>query len=213
MIKNTNYSYDYSQPEDYRFSLDSVFLAQKVAESLKSEPHPESLQVLDLCSGCGVVGLELHFHLKALRKIDFLEVQEIYRPHFDFNIEQARMPESEFNFLHMNYADLIDTKYREKYDVIVSNPPYFFLGEGLLSPNNDFKNRCRFFIDSDFHNLIQATLFALKPKGRAFVLARPGSHHGRDLLEEIKRLSVGLARVQVMDEVRGTNIIELIKES
>lgn len=212
MIKNTHYSYDYYQPEDYRFSLDSVFLAQKVAESLKSAAHPEDLRVLDLCSGCGVVGLELHFHLPALRKIDFLEVQEVYLPFFEKNVEQAKKPDSEFNFLHMNYADLIDNDHREKYDVIVSNPPYFFQGEGLLSPNNDFKNRCRFFIDSDFHNLIQATLFVLKPKGRAFILARPGSHHGRDLLEEIKKLSVGFARVQIMDEVRGTNIIELIKE-
>lgn len=213
MTKNLQYSYEYSQPKGYRFSLDSVFLAQKVAEKLKFSPDLEKMNVLDLCSGCGVVGLELHFHLNTLRNIDFLEIQEIYRPHFETNALQAKRLKSEFHFLQMNYKDLLSQQHREKYDVIVSNPPYFFQGEGLLSPNNDFKNRCRFFIDSDFHNLIQATLFVLKPKGRAFILARSGSHHGRDLLEEIKKLSVGLARVQVMDEVRGTNIIELIKES
>ena len=107
----------------------------------------------------------------------------------------------------------MNQNYREKYDVIVSNPPYFFQGEGLLSPNNDFKNRCRFFIDSDFYNLIKATIFTLKPHGRAFILARPGTHHGRNLINEIKKFSLGLARVQILDEVRGTNIVELIKES
>ncbi len=212
MTKTTLYTYDYSQPEDYRFSLDSVLLAKKVAETLKMSPHPEKMHILDLCSGCGVVGLELNFHLKTLNKIDFLEVQEVYKSHFDKNVDQARSLNSEFHFLNMNYTELISDQYFEKYDVIVSNPPYFFLGEGLLSPNNDFKNRCRFFIDSDFYNLIKAILYALKPNGRSFLLARPGTHHGRNLLEEIKKHSIGLARVQVMDKVRGTDIIELIKE-
>ena len=94
--------------------------------------------------------------------------------------------------------------------MIISNPPYFFLGEGLLSPN-EFKNRCRFFIDSDFNNLIKAVLFSLKPGGRAYLLVRPGSHHGRNLFDEIKDLSLGFADVQILDEVRGTNIVELVK--
>ena len=212
MIKNTHYSYDYKQPEDYRFSLDSVFLAQKVAENLKKDSQlPEEFRTLDLCSGCGVVGLELQFHLRELKKIDFVEVQEVYRSYFEMNVEQAKSTGTEFNFLPMNYQDLIHQDFKEKYDVVVSNPPYFFPGEGLYSPN-EFKNRCRFFIDSDFHNLIKATLFVLKPKGSAYLLVRPGSHHGRDLFEEIKKLSVGLSSVEILDEVRGTNIVQLIKK-
>lgn len=212
MIKNTHYSYDYSQPEDYRFSLDSVFLAQKVAQKLQNHPSPEDLQVLDLCAGCGVVGLELNFHHRSLQKIDFLEVQETYLPHFELNKKQAETPESKFRFLNMNYAHLFEERFKENYDLIVSNPPYFFLGEGLLSPN-EFKNRCRFFIDSDFAHLIKATLFALKPQGRAYLLVRPGSHHGRNLFDEIKDLALGFASVEILDEVRGTNVVELVKNS
>ncbi len=211
MSKNTLYSYNYHQPEDYRFSLDSVFLAQKVAGVLMSHENPSNLRVLDLCSGCGVIGLELNFHLKSINKIDFLEVQEVYRPYFEKNVEQAQSKDSEFNFLNMNYAELLNSEHQEKYDVIVSNPPYFFIGEGLLSPN-EFKNRCRFFIDSDFKKLIAATIFSLKPNGKAFMLVRPGSHHGRSLHDEIKTLSVGMARVEILDEVRGTNVVMLTKE-
>lgn len=212
MSKNTFYSYNYHQPEDYRFSLDSVFLAQKVADVLKTHHALHQLQVLDLCSGCGVIGLELNFHLPVINKIDFVEVQEVYLPYFKKNIEQAKTTDSEFHFLNINYADLIQDAYKEKYDVIVSNPPYFFKGEGLLSPN-EFKNRCRFFLDSDFKKLIAATLYTLRPDGRAYLLVRPGTHHGRNLQDEIKKLSAGLARVQILDEVRGTNIVELIKKS
>ena len=188
MSKNTLYSYNYHQPEDYRFSLDSVFLAQKVAGVLKNHPDQANLRVLDLCSGCGVIGLELNFHLKTLNKIDFLEIQDVYRPYFDKNVLQAQSADSDFNFLNMNYESLLDSPYKDKYDVIVSNPPYFFIGEGFLSPN-EFKNRCRFFIDSDFKKLIASVIFALKPLGQAFLLVRPGSHHGRSLHEEIIKLS------------------------
>lgn len=212
MIKNSHYSYDYHQPEDYRFSLDSVFLAQKVAAVIKDHSNLENLKVLDLCAGCGVVGLELHFHAPALKKIDFLEVQELYRDYFDQNCEQAKNDHTEFKFLSMNYADLLTPEFENNYDVIISNPPYFFLGEGLLSPN-EFKNRCRFFIDSNFQKLIQSTIHVLAPEGRAFLLMRPGSHHGRNLIEEIKKLCANLASVQIIDEVRGTDIVMLTKKS
>jgi tRNA1Val (adenine37-N6)-methyltransferase len=212
MIKNSHYSYDYHQPEDYRFSLDSVFLAQKVAAYLKDHSNLENLKVLDLCAGCGVVGLELHFHSPTLKKIDFLEVQPLYREYFDKNCEQAKSINSEFHFLEMNYADLITPAFKDTYDIVVSNPPYFFLGEGLLSPN-EFKNRCRFFIDSNFQKLIQSTIHVLTPSGRAFLLMRPGSHHGRNLIAEIEKLCAGLASVQIVDEVRGTDIVMLTKKS
>jgi tRNA1(Val) A37 N6-methylase TrmN6 len=212
MIKNTQYSYDYHQPTEYRFSLDSVFLAQKVAQYLSIHSNLENTKVLDVCAGCGVVGLELQFHLPQLKKIDFLEVQDIYREYFEKNRVQAASIDAEFNFLPMNYADLISDKFESTYDVVVSNPPYFFLGEGLLSPN-DFKNRCRFFIDSNFQKLIEACMHVLKPNGEAFILMRPGSPHGRNLIDEVKKLTAGFADVQIIDEVRGTDIVKLVKKS
>jgi len=210
MIKNSIYSYDYHQPEGYRFSLDSVFLSQRVAKSLETYSNLGELKVLDLCAGCGVVGLELQFHLPEIKKIDFLEVQDIYLPFFEKNREQAISANADFNFLNMNYAELLAPNFEGLYDVVVSNPPYFFLGEGLLSPN-EFKNRCRFFIDSDFQSLIESSLHVLKPNGKSFLLMRPGSHHGRDLIEEIKNLVHGRASVEIIDEVRGTDIVMLTK--
>jgi len=213
MIKNTHYSYDYSQPDDYRFSLDSVFLAQKVALEIKNHCRLpiENLKVLDLCAGCGVIGLELNFHVPEITQIDFLEIQACYQEHFEINKRQARIHEN-FQFLQMNYDQLKSPQYENYYDIIVSNPPYFFLGEGLLSPN-EFKNRCRFFIDSSFENLVASMLNALKAKGSAFVLMRPGDQHGRELVGELKKLTLSMATVEIFDEVRGTLVIRLIKKS
>lgn len=209
MKNNDIYTYDYSQPEDYRFSLDSVFLAQSVANEYKNLDLKD-FRALDVCSGCGVVGLELNFHLKSLNKIDFLEVQEIYRSHFEKNIQQTHSENPEFQLILSNYDILLENSYTERYDLIVSNPPYFFKNEGLLSPN-EFKNRCRFFLDSDFKNLINGIYNSLKKEASAYILLRPGTHHGRDLLEETKIILLNKASVELFDEVRGTNVVRIKK--
>lgn len=171
---NKHPTFHYSQPEDYRFSHDSVFLAREIFDR-----HGDSLSeaaILDLCAGCGIVGMDLVFHLlkeKTFKgEIDFIEIQEIYKQHFVKNQEtlQGLFSESvlNFNWIQKNYADITDHK---KYDLIVSNPPYFILGQGALSPN-DFKNRCRFFMDSDWPTMIHFMKASLKPNGVGYFLVR-----------------------------------------
>lgn len=212
MSKNDIYTYDYFQPEEYKFSLDSVFLAQKVATFIKDFPNLSEWSTLDLCAGCGIIGLELSLHQKALTNIDFLEIQEIYQSFFDKNVEMIYpSPRSKnLKFIKKNYQDLIMPEFESTYDLIVSNPPYFFKGEGLLSPN-EFKNRCRFFLDSDFKTLIEVIFFVLKPKSSAFILVRKGDHHGRIPLVEIKKILKDKALAQIIDHVRGTDIIQIQK--
>jgi tRNA1(Val) A37 N6-methylase TrmN6 len=211
MIKETIKTSEYFQPDEYHYSLDSVLLAHKVAAFYEALPHLEHLKVLDLCAGCGIVGLEFFCHLKMITSIDFLEVQEAYRPYFEKNVKLINPNAINFNFLLMNYNNIFTTHFENKYDLIISNPPYFFKGEGILSPS-DFKNRCRFFMDSNLEDLIKAILFSLAPNGNAFLLARPGTHHGRNLESEIRTL-VGLkGETKIVDNVRGTNVLRITKK-
>lgn len=215
MSKNSIYTYDYFQPKDYRFSLDSVFLAQIIARKYFDLPNKSELKILDLCAGCGIIGLELALHLKALPYIDFLEVQSIYQEYFEKNVEMI-FPEDQkkrLRFHNQNYDELIKVENSlGKYDLIVSNPPYFFLGEGLLSPN-EFKNRCRFFIDSNFENLINAIFNSLKDDGNAYLLLRPGDHHGRNGLDMIREILASRGRCEIIDNVRGTDVVRIVKKS
>lgn len=214
MIKNDIYTYDYFQPEEYRFSLDSVFLAQKVSKLIHHNNDLETWKVLDLCAGCGIIGLELSLHSPTLSVIDFLEIQENYRPYFEKNVSMiyGEGPLKQLRFLQKNYADLLKPEYENTYDLIVSNPPYFFKNEGLLSPS-EFKNRCRFFLDSDFKTLIEAIANVLKIESSAFVLVRKGTHHGRNPLDDIQTILGSRALVQVCDEVRGTDIVQITKKA
>lgn len=206
-MSSINYhpTFQYSQPEDYHFSHDSVFLARAIYEK-----HQDLLQsdirILDLCAGCGIVGLDLLFHqLKEFKKfsgqVDFLEIQEIYHPHFIYNVAELEkiflFEKLKLNWINKNYQDAFEGK---KYDLIISNPPYFLTEQGKLS-QNEFKNRCRFFIDSDWEKMIEYIQRSLKPEGRAYFLVR----------DELKSIIVkkNYKNITFDSQVRGTWLAEL----
>ena len=172
---NPHYTFNYSQPKGYRFSHDSVFLARRAFE-LERENVRDDWRILDLCAGCGIVGLDFMFHCRQnVERVDFLEIQDEYRPHFEKNSAFVKCA----RFVHGNYAEF---KSEEGYDLILCNPPYFRAGQGKLSPNA-LKNRSRFFIDSDFQSLFLAIERNLR--GVAYVLLRDLKAHGVNPLQEL----------------------------
>ncbi len=207
MQLNQIYTISYSQPESYRFSLDSIFLAQRINKWLLENKY-NPLKIADLCAGCGVVGLELLFHLHQrsaleISQIDFIEVQSDYETHFEKNkqaMQELLKSTTNLNLTLDNYQNLIGQYGQNNfYDLIVCNPPYFHFGQGKLSPST-FKNRCRYFLDSDFINLLKWIQFALSKNGSAFLLVRD--------LNPQDFATIGL-KYDDLPDVRGTQFIRL----
>ena len=213
---NPHFTFIYSQPEEYRFSHDSVFLARQVFE-LYRDKDLAGLRGLDLCAGCGVIGLEFLFHCRkehssVPQRFDFLEIQSgTYLPHFEKNVAALGPIETQIEFKAQNYADLLQLSEENHYDLILCNPPYFHLGQGTLSPS-EFKNRCRFFLDADFTTLLKGIEKALKPGGRAYVLLREQSQHGWSALEAASKVVSSQVQIRSLGDIRGTGFVELAKE-
>jgi len=206
-----DFTYHYKQPAEYQFSLDSIHLAQLVANELQSHPNLSALRVLDLCAGCGVIGIELSWHLPALRQIDFIEIQAIYTDYFYHNVANVNRPELKLGWHLLNYDELHNNLWKETFDVIISNPPYFHKDHGMLSPSQ-FKNRCRFYLDSSFENYILALANALSINGKAYFLLRPLKHHGMDVLSDVQKILQETAiTVKKLATIRGTDVIVLNK--
>ncbi len=199
---NPYYTFEYSQPQEYRFSHDSVFLARKAYELVKDDVKP-NWRVLDLCAGCGIVGMDFLFHCRNEQVplpavCDFLEVQSIYLDHFNENKKRLGQIATELNFVNRNY----DHELNGTYDLIICNPPFFEVTQGKLSPS-EFKNRCRFFIDSTKDRLITVIQNGLNRDGSALVLSK-------DL--DLSKYAINL-NSQKSGDIRGTPLFILTLKS
>jgi tRNA1Val (adenine37-N6)-methyltransferase len=209
-------SFTYLQPDEYRFSHDSVFLARKAYEIVRDE-NIKSAHIMDLCAGCGIVGLDFAFHAAKelsfqIHSLDFLEVQDIYAPYLVKNLErfgQEANLDLKSNFYFENYANVTSQpEFSEGYDLILCNPPYFDRNQGKLSPS-DFKNRCRFFIDSGFSELLRSINFLLKPHASAFILVQSLHDHKIDPLLELKEYPQ--LTLKSRGKIRATDLYQLTK--
>jgi tRNA1Val (adenine37-N6)-methyltransferase len=175
----------YSQPEFYRFNEDSIFLAKIVAENILKtsinknkirKEKSEKLKILDLCSGCGIIGIEIlnilkikNFDIDSI-KVDFCEIQKEFAPHLNENLDKHNLNTKNNSEIYWcDFLDLIKNEKKENYyDIIVSNPPYYLDHQNRLSPQNVKRNRCRFWSQTEKGNFHFVTEFLLKKGGSVF---------------------------------------------
>jgi len=207
-------TFHYSQPDEYHFSHDSVFLARQIFEDLNSLDLSKA-RALDICSGSGIVGLDFLFHRRKENQslplhFDFLEIQESYREHFLENQKRFGPISTEMHFLNRNYDDLMNEDFQNRYDLIVCNPPYFFVGQGKLSPS-EFKNRCRFFMDSTLKNLLWGMASSLKLNSSSYLLLRDLPEYRWNVMEEIEKICADRMKISLLGDIRGQHFLKLTK--
>lgn len=98
-------------------------------------------RVLDLCSGSGCVGITLAL-LKSNIRVDLLDISEKALDVAKINIERHRLQ----NRVKCIQGDLFEN-IDEKYDLIISNPPYVSTKEYEKSPK-EFKQEPRIALEA-----------------------------------------------------------------
>lgn len=129
---------DYSQPDFYRFTRDSILLAELV---LKELDDCGDCHILDVGSGCGVIGLEVARRApeNTVQSLSLVEKQEEFRPFLLENVAKLLPHGIHVEILIHNFLSFTPTR---NFTHIVCNPPYFLQGQGLSSPNSNRKD-CR----------------------------------------------------------------------
>lgn len=208
-VPGHQFTHHYRQIDDYHFCQDSVILPWLVAQLEGNSPIKTGLKVLDLCAGCGVIGFELLHYMPEIDQIDFIEIQNAFKTAFMANASLVVDSLKKIQWREMNYSGLSLEAERSQYNLIVSNPPYFFSDDGRIS-GKDVKNRCRFFIDSDLASFVRGICLSMAPTGHAYFLCKLGGTHGRKSWDEIRLITAMHDQTaSVVADIRGTAVVKV----
>jgi len=127
-----------------KVGTDGVLLGAWI--SLESNPQT----ILDIGSGTGLIALMLSQRSTA-QQIDALEIDEDAYEQCVENFENSPWADRLFCF-HASLDEFAEEPEDEKYDLIVSNPPFFVPNEGEQIPEN--RKKARFYDSLPFVDLV-----------------------------------------------------------
>ena len=147
-IDKTLYLFQYEN--GYRYNSDSLILYDFIAKL-----NPKG-NILDIGSGSGIVGLlvKRDFPTISLTQID---IQSL---HVKLTCKSAKLNKLDSKVLHV---DIREHKFEEKFDFIVTNPPFYH--EGSQKSEDIALNISRYSELLPFNELCQGVSTNLKPRG------------------------------------------------
>lgn len=152
-------------PSVFSFSLDAVLLAK-----FASVPISKG-EIVDLCSGNGVIPLFLTTRTKA--KIIGVEIQERL---YDMAVRSVRYNnvENQVQMIHGDVKEIPSVLGIEKYDAVTCNPPYFLTNEQSDKNANEHYTIARHEVLLTLDEAIFSASRLLKQGGKAAFVHRPG---------------------------------------
>lgn len=179
--------------QGYRFSIDAVLLAHFIKPRLQDN-------ILDLGAGCGVISLILSYRWPSVRLLG-LEVQDSLVRLCQENIALNKLNDR----LQVVKGDLRQIKklvLAGSFDQVVCNPPYYKSGSGRDNPEEQ-QAVARHEIMADLNDILTATVFALKNRGRATFIFP--AERGAVLLAALRRYKLEPKRLQIVYGYPGGN--------
>ncbi len=151
------------------FGIDSVLLVN-FAKNMK-----ENSIVLDLGTGTGIMPILLSgkVNMKKAIGIEIQEnVAEMAKRSVELNNLQDKIEIICNNILNLNNTFFNEKGLENKFDVIITNPPYKKKGEGVINEREE-KLVSRHEITADLEDFIKVSSNLLKDKGEFYMVHRP----------------------------------------
>lgn len=144
------------QPKQgYRFSIDSILLADFVSPKATD-------RIIELGTGAGIIPLLLHYN-KQFHSILAVEIQDELVAIAQKNIT-LNGAEDRIEIIHADFRQFVASYGKEKFDIVISNPPYRKLHSGRLNPQQG-KAIARHEISCTLEELIATTAKLLSSRG------------------------------------------------
>lgn len=147
----------------YRFSLDAVLLTH-FCSSLKKVK-----QVVDLGTGSGVIPLLLSYLAPHLQ-ITAIEIQEQMADRAKRSIAYNGL-EDKIKIINMDIKELKGVLLGGSADLVVMNPPFYKMGEGRVSLNQE-EAIARHELKISMSDLVKMSSYLLKSSGKLALIQR-----------------------------------------
>ncbi len=139
----------YQLEKGYRFNSDTHFLYDFISR------FPVRGEVLDVGCGCGILGLLIARDFKvSLTQID------IQKENVFLTERNAKVNGIKSKIIH---ADFKTSDFKNRFDFIVSNPPFYH--DDHIKSKNDHINKSRYAQHLPLETLVKNASSALKPRG------------------------------------------------
>ncbi len=157
----------YQDSDGFKFGVDAVLLAD-----FASKFCPEAEHIVDLGTGNGVISFILS-HKNKQCSITGIDVQEKAVRLADMSCRENGL-EERICFIREDVLNIRDTcPYLEKSaDLVVSNPPYFTRGAGLINSNSG-KYTARHETTAALNDFVEVAAWTLRDKGHLCMVHRP----------------------------------------
>ena len=143
-------------------------------ENIHGKPDSRTLQILDVCTGSGCIGLSVAKLTGYRHKVVLADISEETLDLARENHEYMGIPPN-ISFVH---SDLLE-RVQEEFDIIVSNPPYIKSHELKLLPENVRNHEPMLALDGGadglaiYKKLLPQCFVKLKPGGYVFLEIGP----------------------------------------
>ena len=153
------------ETDGFCFGIDSVILAHFAYQYIKPNKN-----IADLGSGNGVLSLLLSERVKPKKIVAFEKQAQIA----DMALRSVKLNKLEelIDVVNIDICELKNESFLEKFDVIITNPPYK-RGETGINSQNDLKQIARFESTADINKWLEISKHILKDKGSLFMCYRP----------------------------------------
>ena len=182
----------YQPQEGYCYNSDSIFLYDFI-----SSFQPKG-KVLDVGAGCGVVGL-LVARDNPKVELEAIEKQDIF---IEFSQINARVNDIKY---HLHKVDFLAFETKQKYDYIISNPPFY--PDGATKTKNEMLANARYNSNLPIKDFFKKVSQLLKPHSH-FIFCYDASQFG-EICIELERVKMKVVDVQFVHPKvdRGASIV------
>lgn len=194
--------YIYQNPEYFKFSIDSILLAEFV--NIKKGKK----RIIDLCTGNAPIPMILEKKYGSNIEIIGVEIQK--------EISELAIDSIKYNniktikILNDDIKNIVDKYKNDKFDIITCNPPYFKQGDTNYINENEIKAIARHEIMLDLDSLVQVASKIIENQGDFYLVHRPDRI--ADVISTLNKYNFGVKRiVPVYDDKEKRSCLFLIK--